>query len=186
MAIRLCVASLLVSVNFIGFSFAAFSADYADIPRFGIWETHESCSFKGSFNINICHAGTIVRTSQQTITSEPRRTTEPKIVGVSVPPDSSDGPSWSYETRLWSTEFPLRDANRIGIGYIVEPEPFYRIWSEADFVMHDHMYVSIPRQSRGLYVKSRSKRLFGVANAAPVEVSRSKRQMGSLTRPRFQ
>jgi hypothetical protein len=142
MAIRLCVASLLVSVNFIGFSFAAFSADYADIPRFGIWETHDSCSFKGSFNINICHAGTIVRTSQQTITSEPRRTTEPKIVGVSVPPDSSDGPSWSYETRLWSTEFPLRDANRIGIGYIVELEPFYRIWSEADFVMHDHMYLA--------------------------------------------
>ena len=29
--------------------------------------------------------------------------------------------------------------------------------------------VNIPRQSRGLYVKSRSKRLVGVADAAPVE-----------------
>jgi hypothetical protein len=142
MAIRLCVASLLVSVNFVGFSFAAFSADHTDILRFGIWKTSDSCSFKGSFNINICCAGTIVRTSQQTITSEPRRTTEPKIVGVSVPPVSSDGPSWSYETRLWSTEFPIRDANRIGIGYIVEPQPFHRIWSEADFIMHDHMYLA--------------------------------------------
>jgi hypothetical protein len=49
----------------------------------------------------------------------------------------------------------------------------------------DRLLVNIPRQSRGLYVRSRSKRLFGVANAAPVDVSRSKRQMGSLTRPRF-
>src|SRR5215475_9587728 len=47
-------------------------------------------------------------------------------------------------------------------------------------------HVSIPRQSRGLYVRSRSKRLFGVAHAAPLDVSRLKRQMGSLTRPRFQ
>jgi len=45
--------------------------------------------------------------------------------------------------------------------------------------------VSIPRQSRGLYFKSRSKRLFGVADAAPVEVSRSKRLSGPLTRPRI-
>jgi hypothetical protein len=45
--------------------------------------------------------------------------------------------------------------------------------------------VSIPRQSRGLYFKSRSKRLFGVADAAPVEVSRSKRLSGPLTRPRL-
>src|SRR3954447_25198221 len=34
--------------------------------------------------------------------------------------------------------------------------------------------VNIPRQSRGLYLMSRSKRLFGVANAAPVDMSRLK------------
>jgi hypothetical protein len=45
--------------------------------------------------------------------------------------------------------------------------------------------VSIPRQSRGLYFKSRSKRPFGVADAAPVEVSRSQRLSGPLTRPRI-
>src|SRR3984957_11092936 len=46
--------------------------------------------------------------------------------------------------------------------------------------------VSIPRQSRGLYFMSRSKRLFGVADAAPLGVSRLKRLLGSLTRPRLQ
>jgi hypothetical protein len=70
------------------------------------------------------------------------RDTEPKIVEVSVPPDSSDGPSWSSNQNVWSETFPIRDVNRIGIGYIVEPEPFHRSWSEADFVMHDHMYIS--------------------------------------------
>jgi hypothetical protein len=45
--------------------------------------------------------------------------------------------------------------------------------------------VNIPRQSRGLYFKSRSKRRFGVADAAPAEASRSKRLVGSLTRPLF-
>src|SRR3954451_13594002 len=38
--------------------------------------------------------------------------------------------------------------------------------------------VNIPRQSRGLYLRSRSKRLFGVANAAPVDVSRLKAATG--------
>src|SRR5712671_447201 len=44
--------------------------------------------------------------------------------------------------------------------------------------------VNIPGQSRGLYLRSRSKRLFGVANAAPVEVSRlkaAKEFMGAAT-----
>jgi hypothetical protein len=70
------------------------------------------------------------------------RDTEPKIVEVSVPTDSSDGPSWSSNQNVWTETFPIRDVNKIGIGYIVEPEPFQRSWSEADFVMHDHMYIS--------------------------------------------
>jgi hypothetical protein len=70
------------------------------------------------------------------------RTTEPKIVEVSVPPDSSDGPSWSSNQNVWTETFPIKDVDHIGIGYIVEPEPFHRSWSEADFVMHDHMYIS--------------------------------------------
>ena len=72
----------------------------------------------------------------------PRRIAAPVIVSVSVPPDSSDLNSWSFDTGLYSTEFPIRDAEHIGIGYIVEPEPFHHNWSPADFVMHDHMYVA--------------------------------------------
>jgi hypothetical protein len=72
----------------------------------------------------------------------PRRIAAPAIVSVSVPPDSSDLNSWSFDTGLYSTEFPIRDAEHIGIGYIVEPEPFHHNWSPADFVMHDHMYVA--------------------------------------------
>ena len=115
MKIRLCAASVLVSANFVAFSFPAFSAE---------------------------HSETIVMASRQTTAAGPRRPAEPKIVAVAVPPDSSDGSSTSYDTGLWSTEFPIKDVNRIGIGYIVEPEPFHRMWSPADFVMHDHMYLA--------------------------------------------
>ena len=75
-------------------------------------------------------------------TDAPRRIAAPVIVSVSVPPDSSDLNSWSFDTGLYSTEFPITDAEHIGIGYIVEPEPFRHNWSPADFVMHDHMYVA--------------------------------------------
>jgi hypothetical protein len=68
--------------------------------------------------------------------------TEPKISGVSAPVDSSDGDSWSRDQETWTAGFPIRDVDRIGIGYIVEPEPFNRKWSPADFVMHDHMYIA--------------------------------------------
>jgi hypothetical protein len=70
------------------------------------------------------------------------RAAEPKIVEVSVPPDSSDASSLSSDQNVWAETFPIRDVNQIGIGYIVEPEPFHRSWSPADFVMHDHMYLS--------------------------------------------
>jgi hypothetical protein len=74
--------------------------------------------------------------------AEPLRISNPKIVEVSVPPDSSDASSLSSNQNVWNETFPIRDVNQIGIGYIVEPEPFHRSWSEADFVMHDHMYIS--------------------------------------------
>jgi hypothetical protein len=137
MTIRVCSASLLVSANFAMFSFPVFSANCIDISKIGTWQTNGAC-----LNINSSNTDTVVRTSQQITTAEPRPTAEPKIVEVSVPPDSSDGNSWSYDTRLWSTEFPIKDANQIGIGYIVEPEPFHRMWSPTDFVMHDHMYLA--------------------------------------------
>src|SRR3954469_1305954 len=54
---------------------------------------------------------------------------------------------------------------------LVEDEEFDRIQIESTHVIDIE---NIPRQSRGLYLRSRSKRLFGVANAAPVEVSRLK------------
>jgi len=137
MIMRLGVASFLVSANFVWFSFSAFAAEDRDIVKFGIWETRDSNSFD-----HMDRAATIVQISQKTTPARPRRTAEAKIVGVSVPTDSSDGPSTSYDTASWSQEFPIRDADKIGIGYIVEPEPFHRIWSEADFVMHDHMYLA--------------------------------------------
>ena len=74
--------------------------------------------------------------------AEPLRVSNPKIVEVSVPPDSSDASSFSSNQNVWTETFPIKDVNKIGIGYLVEPEPFHRSWSEADFVMHDHMYIS--------------------------------------------
>jgi len=67
----------------------------------------------------------------------------PSIVSVSAPPDSSDLYAWAFDTGIYSIAFPIKDPEHIGIGYIVEPEPFHRTWSPmTDFVMHDHMYVA--------------------------------------------
>src|SRR5262249_6618087 len=67
----------------------------------------------------------------------------PSIVSVSAPPDSSDLYAWAFDTGIYSIAFPIKDPQHIGIGYIVEPEPFPRNWSRmTDFVMHDHMYVA--------------------------------------------
>ena len=64
----------------------------------------------------------------------------PSIVSVSAPPDSSDLYAWAFDTGIYSIAFPIKDPEHIGIGYIVEPEPFHRTWSPmTDFVMHDHM-----------------------------------------------
>ena len=49
----------------------------------------------------------------------------------------------AFDTGIYSIAFPVKDPEHIGIGYIVEPEPFHRTWSPmTDFVMHDHMYVA--------------------------------------------
>lgn len=67
----------------------------------------------------------------------------PSIVSASAPPDSSDLYAWAFDTGIYSIAFPIKDPEHIGIGYIVEPEPFHRTWSPmTDFVMHDHMYVA--------------------------------------------
>jgi hypothetical protein len=67
----------------------------------------------------------------------------PSIVSVSAPPNSSDLYAWAFDTGIYSITFPIKDREHIGIGYIVEPEPFHRVWSPmTDFVMHDHMYVA--------------------------------------------
>jgi hypothetical protein len=131
MTTRLSAASLWVSAIIAASTVPGWPADYLDIR-------HEH----GSSKISGARAETTITTAQQTIAGEPRRTGEPKIVRVSVPVDSSDGPSWSYDAKVWRTDFPIRDANQIGIGYIIEPEPANRIWSPADFVMHDHMYLA--------------------------------------------
>ena len=67
----------------------------------------------------------------------------PSIVSVSAPPDSSDLYAWAFDKGIYSITFPIKDPEHIGIGYLVEPEPFHRVWSPmTDFVMHDHMYVA--------------------------------------------
>ena len=67
----------------------------------------------------------------------------PSIVSESAPPDSSDMYARAFDTGIYSITFPIKDPEHIGIGYIVEPEPFHRTWSPmTDFVMHDHMYVA--------------------------------------------
>ena len=131
MTTRLRAASVLVGAALAGLSVPGLSAHYSG-TRYE----------QRPLTIDSARAENIFHTAQQTITAEPRRTTEPKIVRVSVPTDSSDGPSSSYDAKVWSIDFPIRDANQIGIGYIVEPEPANRIWSPADFVMHDHMYLA--------------------------------------------
>jgi hypothetical protein len=68
---------------------------------------------------------------------------DPSIVSVSAPPNSSDLYAWSFDKGIYSITFPIKDAEHIGIGYIVEPEPFHHNWSPmTDFVMHDHMYLA--------------------------------------------
>ncbi|MBR0748762.1 hypothetical protein JQ582_33010 [Bradyrhizobium japonicum] len=76
------------------------------------------------------------------LSSTPTATTDPRIVGVSVPANSSDAQSWPVNQKVWTATFPIRDANQIGIGYMVEPEPFYKNWTPSDFVMHDHVYTA--------------------------------------------
>jgi hypothetical protein len=78
--------------------------------------------------------------------------TEPKVTGVQVPVDSSDGVSWSRNQNIWNTTFPIRDVNQIGIGYIVEPEPFHRNWGPTDVVIHDHQYkaAQVPDPTRAI------------------------------------
>ena len=67
----------------------------------------------------------------------------PSIVSVSTPSDSSDMYARAFDTGIYSITFPIKDPEHIGIGYIVEPEPFHRTWSPmTDFVMHDHMYMA--------------------------------------------
>jgi hypothetical protein len=98
---------------------------------------------KRTFGVLLAVTAPLLAISLPALTAdESRRIAAPAIVSVSVPPDSSDLNSWSFDTGLWSTEFPIRDDEHIGIGYIVEPEPFHHNWSPADFVMHDHMYVA--------------------------------------------
>jgi hypothetical protein len=111
---------------------------------------------KRTFVVLLAVTAPLLATSLPAFTAEePHRVTPPAIVSVSVPPDSSDLNSWSFDTRLWSIEFPIRDAEHIGIGYIIEPEPFHHTWSPADFVMHDHMYVALgvpdPRRANITY-----------------------------------
>jgi hypothetical protein len=83
-----------------------------------------------------------IRDAMMAATPPSGRAAEPKIVEVSVPPDSSDAGALSSNQGVWTETFPIKDVNKIGIGYIVEPEPFHRSWSPDDFVMHDHMYLS--------------------------------------------
>jgi hypothetical protein len=126
-------AYLLASAYFFLFSCSAFSAGCERTVA------EETC---GSVNSDTIAQPLYIRAVTMAAAPQTPRAADPKIVEVTVPPDSSDGPSWSSNQNIWTETFPIEDVDRIGIGYILEPEPFHRSWSEADFVMHDHMYLS--------------------------------------------
>ncbi len=71
-------------------------------------------------------------------TAPPVPTFGAKIVRVSVPPDSSDGPTIAGKLNV--AQFPVRDQRLIGIGFIVEPESFIFRLGRGEVVMHDHKY----------------------------------------------
>ena len=80
-----------------------------------------------------------------TIPADPRIATppaapagNPKIIAIATTVNGSDANCAPARENTWRIDLPIRDVNHIGIGYVVEPEPFHRIWSPADFTMHDH------------------------------------------------
>ena len=68
-----------------------------------------------------------------------RRPSEAHIVEIAVPANSSDQTSRPRNENTWALTFPVNDTMHIEVGYMVEPEPFYRNWG-TDFAMHDHQY----------------------------------------------
>lgn len=69
----------------------------------------------------------------------PQIAADPKIVQIATTTGGSDGDCAPRRENTWNFPFPIRDVNHIGIGYVVEPEPFHRNWVQgADFTMHDH------------------------------------------------
>jgi len=93
---------------------------------------------KRLFVASVVAAAALLATSLPAVAAD-----TPSIVSVSAPPNSSDLYAWAFDSGIYSITFPIKDAEHIGIGYIVEPEPFHHTWSPMmDFVMHDHMYVT--------------------------------------------
>jgi len=65
-----------------------------------------------------------------------------KIRSIRIPEDSCDRNCYPLDQKTWKASFPIQDTARIGIGYIVEPQPFVKVWGPSDFSFHDHKYVS--------------------------------------------
>jgi hypothetical protein len=71
----------------------------------------------------------------------PQIVAEPKIVEIATPAGGSDADSHPVRENTWEVRFPITDSNHVGIGFVVEPDPFpfHRNWVQgADFTMHDH------------------------------------------------
>jgi hypothetical protein len=82
----------------------------------------------------------------------PQIAADPKIVAIATTVGGSDSNSAPRNENTWNITFPIRDVNHIGIGYVVEPEPFHRNWVQgADFTMHDHAGTpGVPDPSRAV------------------------------------
>ncbi|AWO91941.1 MULTISPECIES: hypothetical protein [Bradyrhizobium] len=72
------------------------------------------------------------------------------IRSIRIPEGSCDATCYPLNQHTWEEDFPITDPNRIGIGYLVEPERF--VWTAMPFSLHDHVYTEdhIPNDDRAV------------------------------------
>ena len=76
-----------------------------------------------------------------------------RIEEVRVAPNSQDSDCHPRRENAWEIRFPIHAIAKIGIGFLVEPEPFVPIWQQGrDFVLHDHVYTRdyVPPEDRAV------------------------------------
>lgn len=89
--------------------------------------------------------------------------TDIRIKSIQCPVNSSDGDCLPRRQNTWQVDFPITSPASIGIGYMVEPEPFSKSWSHSEFAMHDHKY-----SSAGVPDAARAELIYEFSNAVVV------------------